>query len=104
MPGSRPTSHPPCPRSSRFGLPVWRRVWSHLDVQVDVVTDSRPAGEVIGGLSSRADLTMVGLPDPCVYPDDFADRYSDLLASVSTERPVAFVLASTDVDLHALLD
>ncbi len=77
---------------------------SRLDVQVDVVTDNRPAGEVIGGLSSWADLTMVGLPDPCVHPDDFAQRYTDLLAGVSTERPVAFVLASTDVDLHALLD
>jgi amino acid transporter len=77
---------------------------ARLDVDVDVIADPRPVGEVIAGLSSWADLTMVGLPDPCVHEDDFGDRFDALLARVSTERSVAFVLASNDVDLSALLD
>ena len=78
---------------------------SRLDVDVDVMADDRPAAQVIGGLSGWADLTMVGLPDPCVHDDDaFTAKYVDLVNSFANDRPVAFVLASTDVDLQELLE
>ena len=46
----------------------------------------------------------MGLPDPCVDPEDFPDRLEAALSVVSTDQPVAFVLGSNDVDLEALLD
>jgi len=77
---------------------------ARLDVEVDVIADDRPVGDVIAGLSSAADLTLVGLPDPCIHVDEFGQRFDAVVANVSMERSVAFVLASNDVDLEAILD
>jgi len=77
---------------------------ARLRLDVDVIIDERPVGDVIGERAARADLTLVGLPDPCVDPEDFPDRLAAALSVVSTDRPVAFVLGSNDVDLEALLD
>ena len=77
---------------------------ARLRVEVEVIVDERPVGEVIGERAQKADLTLVGLPDPCVDPDDFPQRLEAALDGVSTDRPVAFVLGSNDVDLEALLD
>ncbi len=77
---------------------------ARLDVGVDVISDARPVAAVISELSSVADLCLIGLPDPCVYTEEFPDRLSALLAGVDIEAPVAFVLASADVDLEAILD
>jgi solute carrier family 12 sodium/potassium/chloride transporter 2 len=77
---------------------------ARLVVDVDVIVDARPTGEVIGERSSSADLSLIGLPDPCAYPDEFPQRLSDMLASIQTSSPLAFVLASNDVDLQSILD
>ncbi|HSH10237.1 MAG TPA: hypothetical protein VLA10_00510 [Ilumatobacter sp.] len=77
---------------------------ARLVVDVDVIVDDRPTGEVIGERSSAADLSLIGLPDPCAYPDEFPQRLSDMLASIKTSSPLAFVLASNDVDLQSILD
>ena len=77
---------------------------ARLVVAVDVIVDQRPAAEVIGNRASMADLSLIGMPDPCAHPDDFPERFSNLLSKVGTSTPVAFVLASNDVDLKAILD
>jgi solute carrier family 12 sodium/potassium/chloride transporter 2 len=79
-------------------------VRARLRLDVDVIVDERPVGEVIGERAEAADLTLVGLPDPCVDQEDFSHRLEAALAGVATDRPVAFVLGSSDVDLEALLD
>ena len=76
---------------------------ARIRVEIDVIVDERPVHEVIGERAESADLTLVGLPDPCVDQDGFAHRLEATLTLVSTERPVAFVLGSNDVDLEALL-
>ncbi len=77
---------------------------ARLTVEVDVISDPRPVAAVIAERSAKADLCLIGLPDPCVHPDDFPERLSALLADVATDTPVAFVLASNDVDIEAILD
>jgi hypothetical protein len=77
---------------------------ARLVVEVDVVVDTRRAREVIGERSGSADLTLIGLPDPCTHPDDFPERLSGMLSQIETASPIAFVLASNDVDLEAILD
>ncbi len=77
---------------------------ARLVAEVDVIVDDRPVTTVIGERSASTDLTLVGLPDPCAHPDDFAERLHKLLSTVDTPSPIAFVLASNDVDLTALLD
>ena len=77
---------------------------ARLVVDVDVIVDTRRAREVIGERSGSADLTLIGLPDPCAHPDDFPERLSGMLSQIETATPVAFVLASNDVDLEAILD
>jgi amino acid transporter len=77
---------------------------ARIVAKVDVIVDRAPITTVIGERSLAADLTLVGLPDPCVHPDDFAERLETMLTSVNTAVPIAFVLGSNDVDLKALLD
>jgi len=79
-------------------------VTARLVVDVDVIVDQRPATEVIGERSSSADISLIGLPDPCVHPDDFPERLTALLTGIESPNPIAFVLASNDVDLQAILD
>jgi hypothetical protein len=45
----------------------------------------------------------VGLPDPCTHPDDFAELHTTLTI-IDTPTPIAYVLASNELDLEALLD
>ena len=77
---------------------------ARLVVDVDVIVDERPTSIVIGERSGSADLSLIGLPDPCAHPDDFPERLARLLSEIETPTPVAFVLASNDVDLEAILD
>lgn len=77
---------------------------ARLDVLVDVIPDSRPVATVIGELSVNADLSLIGLPDPCTNPDDYSDRLESYLADFNVATPIAFVLASTDVDFESILD
>jgi hypothetical protein len=77
---------------------------ARLDILVDVIPDQRPVATVIGELSTNADLMLIGLPDPCTDPDNFSNRLPAFLAEFDFDTPVAFVLASADVDLEAILD
>ncbi len=77
---------------------------ARLVVDVDVIVDGRPTGQVIGERAGAADLSLIGLPDPCAHPDDFPQRFSEMLSGIQTTTPVAFVLASNDVDLASILD
>lgn len=77
---------------------------ARLVVDVDVIVDSRPTATVIGERSGSADLSLIGLPDPCTHLDDFPARLSALLSAIETSTPVAFALASNDVDLEAILE
>ncbi len=77
---------------------------ARLTVDVDVIADDRPVPTVIAERCADADLSLIGLPDPCAHPDDFPARLTGLLSNVVTEAAVAFVLASNDVDLEAILD
>jgi len=74
---------------------------ARLKVEVDVIADPRRPTTVIGERSD-ADLTLVGLPDPCQH-DDYAPPLAAILGEVSTSKATAFVLASNDIDLQALL-
>ncbi len=76
---------------------------ARLVAAVDVIVDVRSITTVIAERAPSADLSLVGLPDPCVHPDDFADRLETMLTSIDSTAPLAFVLASADVDLEALL-
>jgi hypothetical protein len=66
-----------------------------------VIADVRPAPVVISDHADAPDL--IGLPDPCEHSDDFAGPLDAMLSSFHTSAPTAFVLASNDVDLEALL-
>lgn len=77
---------------------------ARLDVLVDVISDHRSVATVIGEVAAGADLSLIGLPDPCTHPDNFPDRLSAFLGDFDIDTPVAFVLASADVDLEAILD
>ncbi len=77
---------------------------ARLVANVDVIVDTDPIAAVISNAAAHADLTFVGLPDPCVYPDDFADRLDATLSNTVTTSPIAYVLASADVDLESLLN
>jgi hypothetical protein len=77
---------------------------ARLDILVDVISDQRSVATVIGEVAAGADLSLIGLPDPCTYPDNFPDRLSSFLGDFDIDTPVAFVLASADVDLEAILD
>ncbi len=77
---------------------------ARISVEVDVIVDARPIGEVIGDYAGSADLSLIGLPDPCIHTDEFATRLEAMLTAIGTESPLAFVLASADVDLEALLE
>lgn len=76
---------------------------ARLDVDVEVIVDARPTAAVISQRSASADLTMIGLPNPSNYPDDFADRLTSALEGIDAPTPVMFVLASDDIDLAAIL-
>ena len=45
---------------------------ARLVADVDVLVDTQPITSIINSSGSEADLTFVGLPDPCTHPDDFA--------------------------------
>jgi hypothetical protein len=77
---------------------------ARLNVEVDVIADSRPVLAVIDERPTSADLTLIGLPDPCTNPDDFPERLAGFLTADDSRTATAFVLASTDVDLDAILD
>ena len=77
---------------------------ARLGADVDVIVDSRPITTIIGERSASTDLSLVGLPDPCAHPDDFAERLHAMLTIVDTPTPIAYVLASNELDLEALLD
>ncbi len=76
---------------------------ARLTATVEVVVDDRPAAEVITAHQTGADLTLIGLPDPCTDRERFAARLDSFVSGVALDSPVAFVLASSDVDLEALL-
>ena len=76
---------------------------ARLDVDVDVIVDSRPPSVVISERSASADLTMVGVPNPSNHPDDFAHKLTSTLTGIDVATPVMFVLASNDIDLEAIL-
>ena len=79
-------------------------VQARLDVEVHVIADHRPPVSVIAEYAGDADLTLIGVPDPCAHLDEFPERFSTLLAEIDVESTVAFVLASADVDLEAILE
>jgi amino acid transporter len=76
---------------------------ARLVAGVDVIADARPVPEVISDGFGSPDLILIGLPDPCQHADDFSAPLAEMLASIHTTSPTAFVLASNDVDLEALL-
>ncbi len=76
---------------------------ARLTADVDVIVDTRAIGDVITDHAGSADLSLIGLPDPCIYTEDFDVRLEAMLTGVATQSPLAFVLASADVDLEALL-
>lgn len=76
---------------------------ARLDVEVDVTVDDRPVSQVINEGGADADLTLIGLPDPCTDPDGFAGRLDAFVEAIDIDSPIAFVLASSDVDLEELL-
>ncbi|HEY5663551.1 MAG TPA: hypothetical protein VIS05_05910 [Ilumatobacter sp.] len=96
----------PTPDAAREAAANLTRIFAagRLRVAVDVIADQRPFTAVIAQRSRGADLSLIGLPDPCTHAERFADRLQSLLADVVTETPVAFVLASSDVDIEAILD
>ncbi len=76
---------------------------ARLTAELDVIVDGRAITTVIAETSTPADLTFVGLPDPCTHGDDFAERLDAMLSSSDLHRPTAYVLSSNDVDLKELM-